>query len=157
MSTLKDVARIANVSTATVSRVINDPGSVRQETRDRVLRAMKVCDYQYNSLARGFVTKQSKTIGLIVPSITNPIFAESTRGVQDVADRQGYRVVLGNSDYSSEQEAKAIRIFQEFQVDGIIVTTTSPKNSFLVKLAQDNYPLTVLHSTIRTGPSLVLE
>jgi len=71
---------MATVSTATVSRVINAPDAVRAETRERVHRAREVCRYKYNALARGFVTKQSLTLGLIIPTITNPIFAESTRG-----------------------------------------------------------------------------
>ena len=78
MSTILDVAKLAGVSTATVSRVINSPKTVREKTRTKVTRAMKTCNYKYNALARGFATKQSNTIGLIIPTINNPVFAEST-------------------------------------------------------------------------------
>ncbi len=80
MTTIVDVSKLANVSTATVSRVINTPEAVRDNTRERVLRAMEKCHYTYNALAKGFATQKTRIIGVVVPSITNPIFAESTKG-----------------------------------------------------------------------------
>ena len=94
MPTIVDVARLAGVSTATVSRVINSPALVSEDTKCKVHQAMAACRYKYNALAKGFVTRRSSTIGLIVPGITNAIFAESTRGVQDVAARHGFQVIL---------------------------------------------------------------
>jgi DNA-binding LacI/PurR family transcriptional regulator len=152
MSTILDVARIAGVSTATVSRAINSPETVRPRTRDRVAKAMKACRYHYNALARGFVTKQSSTLGLIVPSITNPIFAESIRGVQDCAHQQGYQVLLGNSDYEYSKEAKLCGVLRERQVEGLIITTTDLKGKALRDLLEDRFPFVLLYSTIRRGP-----
>jgi LacI family transcriptional regulator len=152
MSTIRDVARIAGVSTATVSRVINSPEVVNLETRDRVSKAMEVCRYKYNALARGFVTKQSHTLGLIVPSITNPIFAESTRGVQDFANQKGYQVIIGNSDYQYEKEARLCEVLRERQVEGLIITTTSLKGKILKTLLDDGFPFVLLYSTVRKGP-----
>ncbi len=152
MSTILDVAKLANVSTATVSRVINSPDNVRPKTRERVYRAMKTCRYKYNALARGFVTKRSHTIGLIIPTITNPVFSESTRGVQDVANANGYQVILGNSDYQSEKEAALIEVFRERQVDGLIITTTNLKGDILKNLLDDEFPFLLLYSTVRKGP-----
>jgi DNA-binding LacI/PurR family transcriptional regulator len=79
MSTILDIARLAGVSTTTVSRVINSPDSVRESTRKKVLLAMAKCNYEHNALSRGFVTKKSNTI-------SKSIFAESTLGVQEYAD-----------------------------------------------------------------------
>jgi len=152
MSTILDVARIANVSTATVSRVINSPERVRLETRKRVYRAMEVCRYKYNALARSFATKRSHTFGLIVPTITNPIFAESTRGVQDFANEKGYQVILGNSDYQYEKEAKLVEVLRERQVEGLIITTTNLKGNILKSLLDDDFPFVLLYSTLRKGP-----
>ena len=152
MSTIRDVARIAGVSTATVSRAINSPEAVSPQTRDRVAVAMKACRYHYNALARCFVTKQSSTLGLIVPSITNPIFAESIRGVQDFAHRQGYQVLLGNSDYEYPKEARLCEVLRERQVEGLIITTTSLKGKVLRDLLDDHFPFVLLYSTIRRGP-----
>ena len=152
MTTIVDVARVAGVSTATVSRVINSPDTVRKQTRDRVYHAMELCRYKYNSLARGFVTKRSKTIGLIVPTITNPIFAESTRGVQDYTNDHGYHVILGNTDYRREKEVNLIKVFREMQVDGMLITTTDLKSRALKDLQEDEFPFVLLYSTVRKGP-----
>ncbi|MBW1792781.1 MAG: LacI family DNA-binding transcriptional regulator [Deltaproteobacteria bacterium] len=152
MSTIRDVAKIAGVSIATVSRVINFPEKVGLGTRKRVFRAMEVCSYKYNALARGFATKRSHTFGLIVPTITNPIFAESTRGVQDFANEQGYQVVLGNSDYQYEKEAKMVEVLRERQVEGLIITTTNLKGETLKSLLDDRFPFVLLYSTVRRGP-----
>ncbi|MBI5579250.1 MAG: LacI family DNA-binding transcriptional regulator [Deltaproteobacteria bacterium] len=152
MSTIRDVARIAAVSTATVSRVINSPEVVSPETRNRVAKAMKACRYQYNALARGFVTQQSYTLGLIVPSITNPIFAESIRGVQDFAHREGYQALLGNSDYEYAKEARLCEVLRERQVEGLIITTTKLRGKVLRDLLDDHFPLVLLYSTVRKGP-----
>ena len=152
MSTIIDVAKAAGVSTATVSRVINTPHAVREETRTRVREAMAVCGYRYNALARGFVTKRTHTIGLIIPTITNPGFAESTRGIQDRAAAAGLSVLLGNTNYDIGTEEKLIRLFQEMQVDGMVITTTNPNTPILKGLVAEKFPFVVLYSTIRRGP-----
>ncbi|WP_022664143.1 LacI family DNA-binding transcriptional regulator [Desulfospira joergensenii] len=152
MSTILDVAKLAGVSTATVSRVINSPDAVREPTRKKVRRAMEVCNYKYNALARGFVTKQSNTIGLIIPNINNPVFAESTQGVQDHADRNKVQVILGNTYYQYDQEENLIRTLREKQVDGLIITTTNPKGDVLKSLVEEKVPFVLLYSTIKKGP-----
>jgi LacI family transcriptional regulator len=87
-----------------------------------------------------------------VPTITNPIFAESTRGVQDFANEQGYQVILGNSDYQYEKEAKMVEVLRERQVEGLIITTTNLKGETLKSLLDDRFPFVLLYSTVRRGP-----
>ncbi len=152
MSTILDVAKLAGVSTATVSRVINSPEAVRDQTRKKVLVAMRTCSYKYNALARGFATKQSNTIGLIIPTIRNPVFADSTKGVQDSADKRKVQVILGNSYYQYDQEAKLINTLREKQVDGLIITTTNVKGDVLKTLLDEDFPFVLLFSTIKGGP-----
>lgn len=156
MSTIRDVAKIAGVSTATVSRVINSPEKVAPENRKRVFQAMGTCRYKYNALARGFATKRSNILGLIVPTIINPIFAESTRGVQDFSNEHGYQVILGNSDYEYEKEAKLIEVLRERRVEGLIITTTDLKGEALKNLLSDDFPFILLYSTMRRGPISVI-
>jgi DNA-binding LacI/PurR family transcriptional regulator len=151
MSTILDVAKLAGVSTATVSRVINLPETVRNETREKVTRAMKICNYKYNALARGFVTKQSNTIGLIIPTINNPVFAESTSGVQDYANQRKIQVILGNTYYSDEQEKNLVQTLREKQVDGLIITSTNPKGAVIKSLTDEGFPFVLLYSTVRKG------
>lgn len=152
MSTIHDVARLAGVSTATVSRVINSPEAVRPVTREKVLLAMNKCNYKYNALARGFVTKKSNTIGLIIPTISNSVFAESTRGVQEYADQKQLKVILGNSYYDYSQEENLITVLRESQVDGLLITTTNLKGEILKSLVSENFPFVLLFSTIKNGP-----
>ena len=152
MTTIIDVAKAAGVSTATVSRVINSPKAVRKQTRERVQRAMEECKYKYNSLARGIVTKRTNTIGLILPTITNPIFAESTKGVQDYLNDHAYQVVLGSTDYDHKKEVKLIQVFREMRVDGILITTTDLKSRELQDMLEDEFPFVLLYSTVREGP-----
>ena len=83
MSTIKDVANEANVSVATVSRVLNNNGYVNEDTRKKVLKAIEKLDYKPNAVARSLFKKQSKTIALIVPDIKNPFFPEIARAIED--------------------------------------------------------------------------
>jgi LacI family transcriptional regulator len=152
MSTILDVAKLAGVSTATVSRVINSPETVREATRKKVRNAMDVCRYKYNALARGFATKKSNTIGLIIPNINNPVFAESTRGIQDYADSNKTQIILGNTYYQYEKEEGVINTLKEKQVDGFIITTTNPKGAVLNSLQEEKIPFVLLYSTLRKGP-----
>ncbi len=151
MSTIHDVAKLAGVSIATVSRVINSPDSVRTVTREKVLLAMSKCNYKYNALARGFVTKRSNTIGLIIPNINNPVFADSTLGVQEYADRKNLKVILGNSNYKYPQEENLVNALRESQVDGLIITTTDIKSDLLKTLVDEEFPFVLLFSTVKGG------
>lgn len=120
-STIKDVAKKAGVSVATVSRVINNPSLVQPTTRERVLKAIRECQYVYNALAGSLSTNKTKTLGVVVPTITNPVFAKVTKGIQDYARWQGYSIILGNTDYNEENERELIHLFLEKRTDGVIL------------------------------------
>jgi len=121
MATIQDVARQAGVSIATVSRVLNrSDHKVNQETRARVLQTVKDLDYRPNALARSLQLKKTMTIGIIIPDISNHYYAEIVRGIQDVADRKGYNVILQNTDRKQDRIVKSIYLLREKIVDGII-------------------------------------
>lgn len=121
MRTIQDVARRAGVSIATVSRVINNsPHKVHRATRARVLKAIRELDYRPNALAQGLILKKTMTIGIIIPDISNPYYAEIVRGIQDVADQSGYAVMLQNTDRKQDRIIKFIHLFREKLADGII-------------------------------------
>jgi len=120
-TTIRDVARKAAVSVATVSRVLNSPSLVRDHTRNRVLKAMKECHYVYNALAGGLSARKTTTLGVIIPTITNPVFATVTKGIQDYARQRGYSIILGNTDYNEENELGLIHLLQEKRADGVIL------------------------------------
>ena len=121
MANIQDVAARAHVSIATVSRVLNESDhKVSKETRKRVLHAIRELDYRPNALARGLLMKKTKTIGIIIPDISNPYYAEIVRGMQDHADRNGYDVILQNTDRSQDRIIKSIYLLREKIVDGVI-------------------------------------
>ncbi len=95
--TINEVADEAGVSRQTVSRAINDKAEISPETRERVLTAVEKLGYRPNRLAQGMVTQRTRTVGLEVPNITNPVFAEIVRGAQDVAIENKYHLLLANS------------------------------------------------------------
>lgn len=125
MSTIKKVAEEAKVSVATVSRVLNSTGYVNEETRKKVLKVIKELDYKPNSVARSLFKKQSMTIALIVPNITNPFFPEVARAIEDVLSSKDYTLILCNSDDNSEKEKKYFEVMKQKYVDGVIVVTST--------------------------------
>lgn len=121
MSKIHDVAKLANVSIATVSRVLNESGhKVSSETAEKVRQAVKELDYRPNALARALQMKKTMTIGVIIPDISNHYYAEIVRGIQSVADRTGYNIILQNTDRNQDQIVKSIYLLREKIVDGII-------------------------------------
>lgn len=124
MATIKDVAKEAGVSVATVSRVINRNGYVQEETRKLVEAAISKLNYLPNEVARSLYFQKSKLIGLIIPDITNPFFPEIARGVEDVLQQNGYRLIIGNSDEDAEKEVRYIETFTQHNVLGVISTSS---------------------------------
>ncbi|MEW6719379.1 MAG: LacI family DNA-binding transcriptional regulator [Thermodesulfobacteriota bacterium] len=121
MTKITDVALKANVSIATVSRVVNNSAhKVHPATRDRVLRAVRELDFHPNALAKGLPTRKTLTIGIIIPDISNPYYSEIVRGIQDVADKTGYSVTLQNTDGKKEGIVRSIYLLREKSADGVI-------------------------------------
>lgn len=125
MGTIKKVAQEAKVSVATVSRVLNSTGYVNEETRKKVLKVIEELDYKPNSVARSLFKKQSMTIALIVPNITNPFFPEVARAIEDVLSSKNYTLILCNSDDNAEKEKKYFEVMKQKYVDGVIVVTST--------------------------------
>lgn len=121
MANILDVALKANVSIATVSRVVNKSDhKVNPATREKVLAAISELDYRPNALAKGLLMKKTMTIGIIIPDISNPYYAEIVRGIQDTADLAGYAVMLHNTDGKQERIIRYIYLLREKSVDGVI-------------------------------------
>jgi len=142
--TIVDIARMAGVSLATVSRVINNPEKVAQGTREKVLKIMEEHNYIYNALAGGLANKNTRTLGIIIPTITNPIFALATNGFQKTAVRKGYSVLMGSAEYSADQEYDLVRLFLEKQVDGIVFTGRPTHPQSVEYLRKRNIPFIVI-------------
>lgn len=115
-----DVAREANVSVATVSRVVNNIPLVNEETKERVLEAIKKTGYKPNAIARSLKIQKTNTMGIMIPDITNPYYTEIVRGAEDVCGIYHYNIILSNTDFNSEKELKSLNVLVEKQCDGII-------------------------------------
>lgn len=121
---LTDVAKLAQVSPTTVSRVINNYGYISEKTRKKVFSAMKQLNYQPNSLARSLQGKKTRLIGAIVPSLTNPFFAELVSRIEELLNRKDYKLILCNAvQDSSHKEREYLNMLKANQVDGIISGT----------------------------------
>ncbi|WP_434715181.1 LacI family DNA-binding transcriptional regulator [Rhizobium sp. YTUHZ045] len=131
--TIADVARAAGVSPMTVSRVLNDQGGASAETTQRILLAANELNYRPNPFARGLRSDRSKTIGLLVPDITNPFFPEVIRGAEDAASAAGYNLLLSNVVENSKREGELIEALLRHRVDGIIVCSARLPDAALHK------------------------
>ncbi len=120
MSTIQDVARLAGVSVATISRVLNNSSSVADKTRENVLEVIKKLDYQPNLLGRNLRRMESKMILVLLPSISNPFYSLIVKGIEDVAHKSGYNVMLCNTDSNQTREKIYMELLKNRLADGVI-------------------------------------
>ncbi|HHY92418.1 MAG TPA: LacI family transcriptional regulator [Firmicutes bacterium] len=133
---IREVAHEAGVSVATVSRVLNRSGYVKAETYQRVIAAIRKLRYVPNGVARSMVRGSTRTIGLILPDITNPYFPMLARGVEDAATTQGYLVILCNTDNNPDTEAMYLTLLREKCVDGLIYVSAAPRADHVQEFAE---------------------
>lgn len=143
--THKDVAERAGVSVATVSYVLNNgPRPVAPETRAKVEEAIAELGYYPNELARSLRLQQSSTIGLILPNIMNPVFAEIAHELESACRKEGFLLLLCNSDRDHAREEHFIQILRAKQVDGVVITPHSDPLRLIEPLLQARIPVVVL-------------
>lgn len=123
MATIKDVAKLAGVSISTISRVLNAPDKVSKDKRERVLRAIEQLKYHPNALARGLIHKKTKTLGILIPDISNYYYAEMFRGMEDAAQEFGHNIIICNTDKDKQRMISALRSMKEKQIDGFVFTS----------------------------------
>jgi LacI family sucrose operon transcriptional repressor len=121
MATIKDVARVAGVTVTTVSRVLNNRGYISEATRKKVHEAMEELNYQPNEIARSLFRRKSNILGLIIPNVSHPFFAEFTNYIEYYAYEAGYKVLICNSYQDSVKEKDYVEMLKRNQVDGIIM------------------------------------
>ncbi|HEY8804339.1 MAG TPA: LacI family DNA-binding transcriptional regulator, partial [Clostridium sp.] len=121
MATIKDVARVAGITVTTVSRVLNNRGYISDATRKKVYDVMEELNYKPNEIARALFRKKSNILGLIIPNVSHPFFAELTNYIEYYAHKKGYNILLCNSYQDSAKEKDYIEMLRRHQVDGIIM------------------------------------
>ena len=129
MASIREGAKRAGVSPATVSRVINGTARVDEEKRERVEKAIEETGFRPNELARALYRKSSKIIGVIVPDIENPFFSELAKAIEKEAYEQEYRILLCNSDDQKEKELANLQMLAQLQADGVILMTNTGEKS----------------------------
>jgi LacI family transcriptional regulator len=157
MPTIKDVARTAGVSPATVSRVLSGKDSVDPELARRVRATALELDYRPSSVARSLRTKRRAVWGIIVSDIRNPFFTELVRGVEDAAQQAGYALIVGNADERYDKEASYVDLFVAERMAGVILSPASQAMSDVGPLLDHAVPvITVDRELHRTGVDSVL-
>ena len=146
--TIKDIAKKADVSVTTVSRVLNNKPDVGDDTRAKILKLIEDMNYNPNSVARGLVMQKTHTIGLIIPDISNPFFPQIARAIEDKAQEHGYSVIFFNTDNHLEREKKAVELFKSKQVDGLIVSLSLGNEEILKELKASNYPVVQIDRSV---------
>jgi LacI family transcriptional regulator len=148
-----EIARRANVSTATVSRTLNQSGAVRPETARKVWRVAAALNYYPNSHARTLVSGRSRLLGLIVSDITNPFFPELVRSFEALAAHHQYDLILTSTDYQTARMTGCVRRMLERKVDGVAIMTSEMDLGLIKDLARRGIPL-VFMDVGRVGPRM---
>ncbi len=156
-ATIKDIAKIAGISYSSVSRALNGLKGVSEETRQRVKKIAEEMEYTPNAVARGLVQKQTGTLGLILPDITNPFYPDLARGVEERASLAGYNTFFCNTNYDlSKQESYLLNLLEK-RVDGIILAPVSSQSNLFEQRKHMPVPFVYLGNTPeRTKYSFVI-
>ena len=149
MATIQDVARRAQVSPATVSRVLNSSSTVHPDLVRRVRAAVEALSYQPNGVARRLRRQESPLWAVIVPDVGNPFFTSMVRGVEDVAQGSGYSVVLCNTDENTGKEAGYIAAAAEERMAGVIIAPASTRDTDVTPLLDLRIPVVALDRRLR--------
>ncbi|NJD02448.1 MAG: LacI family transcriptional regulator [Ruminiclostridium sp.] len=139
--TVKDVAKHAGVSTATVSRVINNDVRISDVTRAKVLESMEELDYKVNNIARSLKTNKTYTIGFICPELSNTFNMTLAKGMEDELRRFGYNVIICNSNENADEENERIRVLIQKCIDGVIIIPASNNGSHFKQLSDTGIPV----------------
>lgn len=158
-ASIKDVAREAGVSIATVSRVLNEIDVVNEDTKKKVLDAIKKLNYRPNIVARSLKTQKTKTIGIIIPDISSQVYSEIARGAEDVSNIYGYNVILCNTDLDTEKEMEYIKVLKEKMVDGIIYMSNSLEDGIVDLLKELSLPTVLVETSDKDNvfPSVTID
>ncbi len=153
--TIRDVARAAGVSHQTVSRVINNHDKISTATRRRVEEAIRILNFRPSRTARNLATQRTMTVGLLVPNIANPYFAEVAHGAQEVARASQYSVFLGNTNWDPQEELQLLHSLASYPVDGIILCSARSSDRVLTDFCDSYRPL-VLGGRLFVHPNISL-
>ncbi|UVI31397.1 LacI family DNA-binding transcriptional regulator [Paenibacillus spongiae] len=143
-ATIYDIAREAGVSIATVSQVINGKGKISDKRRQEIYRIMEELNYRPSVIASALTGKSTFTLGLLIPDISNPFFAEMARAVEDCGSRSKYSLVICSTDNKDEKVSGYLELLQQKSVDGIIIGTGVEDRDLLTPLLHKSIPIVMI-------------
>ena len=149
--TIYDVAREANVSMATVSRVVNGNPNVKPATRKKVNEVIERLGYRPNAVARGLASKKTTTVGVVIPDISSMFYAELARGIEDIATMYKYNIILSNSDSNEDKEMHLIQTMLGKQVDGLIFMSSNITEEHINEFKNSPVPVVLAGTTEDTA------
>lgn len=145
-TSIKDIARIADVSHSTVSRALRNSPLVKPETADKIRRIARESGYKASAVARGLVMRETRSIGVVVTTIADPFVGDVVSGIDEAAHRSGYSVFLAESNAEPEREKNVVHSFAERRVDGIIVTSSRVGSLYIPVLAEMMVPIVLVNN-----------
>ncbi|KOY16658.1 LacI family DNA-binding transcriptional regulator [Paenibacillus xylanivorans] len=149
MITIYDIAKKANVSAMTVSKVINQTGRISPATRERVQQVIEELGYIPNSNARSLVLQRTQMLSLLITDITNPFYTTLARGAEDAANQRGYRLLFSNSDEDYGKEKNYVETILSTRVDGVLFAPAGDRSlNHLKQLQERNIPFVILDRTV---------
>ena len=144
-TTIKDIAKIANVSHTTVSRALNNQARIRNETKEKILSIAKELNYRPNFIARSLVMRRSKTLGLVITTIANPFYTEIAQGIEATASKLGYSIILCSTHSDLATERLYVDMLRSKGVDGIIFTSAHMGDPNILELAEEGFPIILVN------------
>ncbi|RST61736.1 LacI family transcriptional regulator [Siminovitchia terrae] len=142
--TIYEVAKAANVSIATVSKVLNKTGRISEKTIRKVHEVIEELNYQPNMIASALMGKQTKTIGLLIPDMANPFFSELARSIEDRGEELGYNLVMCNTDYKIDKENQYLALLKQKSVDGFILASGFENIEKVKELMKEEIPVAIV-------------
>jgi DNA-binding LacI/PurR family transcriptional regulator len=145
-TSIKDIARKANVSFSTVSRALQNSPLISRPTAERIQKIARESGYRASAVARGLVTRRTKTIGVVVTSIADPFVSEVVDGIEECCNDHGYSVILANSNADPDRERNVVQAFYERRVDGIVVTSSRVGALYIPLLSEMRVPIVLVNN-----------
>lgn len=156
--TIKEIAKLANVSTSTISRVVNNSGYVKKDVREKIELLIEETGYRPNAHAKALLQNKSNTIGVILPKVNSSSSGDTVAGIDDFFSSNGYSIILGNSNHSIEKELELFRLFQEKRVDGIILMATELTKGHQEFIKKSGIPTVILgQESLDSTPCVVFD
>jgi LacI family transcriptional regulator len=150
--TIKDIAKMAGVSKATVSRVLNNSKPVSSDVRQKVMAVIDQTGYQPSSVARSLTTRRTNLIGVVIPDVSNPVFSKIIEGIESEANKNDYNILLCNSRYNEDKELKYLDILKDKEVDGIILNSYHASAKVAKKLEAIGKPTVLVGTQLDQTP-----